>query len=115
MKIKITNQYLYHVQHRPGEEPYYDLFYLGIMGQTSRAYTLVQPDPLVIEVDVPDDFDPRQAQVAAVDRAIIELRAETENKLTELVRLRNELLAIEAPAARVPDPADNIEGHEVPF
>jgi hypothetical protein len=114
MKVKISNQFLYYVQHR-ATEGFFDLFYLGTMGETNPNYTLVYPNQIELEVEVPDDFDPREHQVAAIDRAITNLQAETSNKVTDLLRRKAELLAIEAPRAAVPDPADCIDGHDVPF
>ena len=114
MKVKISNRFLYYVQYG-ATEGFFDLYYLGTMGESNPNYTLVYPKQIELEVEVPDDFDPRQHQVAAIDRAIPNLQAETHNKVTNLLRRKAELLAIKAPRAAVPDPADGIDGHDVPF
>jgi hypothetical protein len=48
-----------------------------------------------IEVDVPDDFDPRPAAVAAIDKQIADKRAELTKEITELMERKNRLLCIE--------------------
>jgi len=47
-----------------------------------------------IEVDVPDDFDPRPAAAAAIDEQIATVRAELTEKVTELQGRKSRLLAI---------------------
>jgi hypothetical protein len=51
--------------------------------------------PLDIEVEVPDGFDPRPQQIAALDAKIEEARAAFTARLTELQDQKNRLLAIE--------------------
>jgi hypothetical protein len=46
-------------------------------------------------VEIPDDFDPRPAMLASVDKKIEEARAEFTARLTELQDRRNRLLALE--------------------
>jgi hypothetical protein len=48
-----------------------------------------------MEVEIPDDFDPRPAMLASVDKKIEEARAEFTKRLTELQDQRNRLLALE--------------------
>lgn len=52
--------------------------------------------PLDIEVEVPDNFDPRPKMVAALDAKIEETRAAFAARITELQEQRNRLLALEA-------------------
>jgi hypothetical protein len=47
------------------------------------------------EVDVPDDFDPRPAQIAALNAEIKSVRAEFTARINELQAQKARLLAIE--------------------
>ena len=98
--------HLYHVQWR-NDTPDYML----LNGKDSSDSTFTLVGPVTVECEVPDDFDPRPAKVASIDAQIQKLRAEHQNRLTELIRKRSELLAIDAPAAV----EDSIPGHSVPF
>lgn len=49
-----------------------------------------------ITMDIPDDFDPRLAQVAALEAQKRELQAKFSAAVTELNRKINELMALEA-------------------
>jgi hypothetical protein len=48
-----------------------------------------------IEVEIPDDFDPRPQQVAALDAEISKVRAEFTARINELQEQKARLLAIE--------------------
>lgn len=48
-----------------------------------------------IEVDIPDDFDPRPQQIAALDAEIKKTRAEFAARINELQEQKSRLLAIE--------------------
>ena len=48
-----------------------------------------------IEVEIPDDFDPRPQQVAALDKQIAQVRAEFTARINELQEQKQRLLAIE--------------------
>jgi hypothetical protein len=47
------------------------------------------------EVEIPDDFDPRPAQIAALDEQITKTRAEFTKRITELQEQKSRLLCIE--------------------
>jgi hypothetical protein len=48
-----------------------------------------------IEVEIPDDFDPRPQQIAALDEQIAKTRAEFTARINELQDQKSRLLAIE--------------------
>ena len=48
-----------------------------------------------IEVEIPDDFDPRPQQVAALDEEINRVRAEFTARINQLQEQKQRLLAIE--------------------
>ena len=102
---QVFTMYLYHRQWSPGDPPAYSLFASPDM--TDQHYTLMRP--VKVEVEVPDDFDPRPVKVAAIDEAIRDLRAEHQKALTDLILQRSELLAISVSVE------DSIPGHSVPF
>lgn len=52
--------------------------------------------PLSIEIEVPDDFDPRPAQVEAKRAEIRKVEAEFSKRVMELKAELNNLLALEA-------------------
>ena len=47
-----------------------------------------------IEVEIPDDFDPRPQQIAALDERIKQARAEFTARINELQEQKSRLLAI---------------------
>lgn len=49
-----------------------------------------------IEVEVPDNFDPRASQVATLQRQKVALMAEFQNRVTEIEREISQLTALEA-------------------
>lgn len=51
--------------------------------------------PVEVEVEVPDDFDPKAAEVAALRAEEVKLRAAYQARVTEIHRRINSLLAIE--------------------
>jgi hypothetical protein len=51
--------------------------------------------PHSIEVELPDDFDPRQLQIAALERERTALRATFQARITEIEEQISKLLAIE--------------------
>ena len=48
-----------------------------------------------IEVEIPDDFDPRPQQIKALDEQISKVRAEFTARINELQEQKSRLLAIE--------------------
>jgi hypothetical protein len=64
------------------------------MGKTDPNWTLI--DSHDIEVEIPDNFDPRPAKLAALRKLKQDVKAEFAAKVVEIDRRINELLAIEA-------------------
>lgn len=48
-----------------------------------------------IEVEIPDDFDPRGAQIAALEKEKTALRAAFQKSITDIERKISELLALD--------------------
>lgn len=63
---------------------------------TDCGYVNVMPHE--IEIEVPDDFDPRPQQVAALEAEKQKARAEFQKRVTEIDRKIQSLLAIEGGA-----------------
>jgi hypothetical protein len=60
---------------------------------TDKYYTAICP--VEVEVEIPDNFDPRPAKIAAIDAQIASVRAEMTARVTELMEQRSRYLAIE--------------------
>ena len=60
---------------------------------TPHGYINVMPHE--IEIEIPDDFDPRPQQVAALEAEKQKARAEFQKRVTEIDRQIQSLLAIE--------------------
>ena len=60
---------------------------------SEQGYVTVMPHE--IEIEVPDDFDPRPQQVAALEAEKQKARAEFQKRVTEIDRQIQSLLAIE--------------------
>lgn len=71
-----------------------DCYYFHGFEMTDYGYTTVMP--FSIEVDIPDDFDPIAAQVAALKAEKIKLMADFQNRVTEIERKISELTCLEA-------------------
>ena len=69
-------------------------FFSCDMGE--HGYINVMPHE--IEIEVPDDFDPRPQQVAALEAEKQKARAEFQKRVTEIDRQIQSLLAIEGAA-----------------
>jgi hypothetical protein len=52
--------------------------------------------PYAIDVDIPDDFDPRGKQVEMLQAEKIKLMADFQNRVTEIERKISELTCLEA-------------------
>ena len=63
------------------------------MGENSPDWVLVGPHDF--EVELPDDFDPRPAKLAALREQELQIRAEFAKNITDLQAQINKLLAIE--------------------
>jgi hypothetical protein len=73
------------------------------------GYTQVPVSEHTLICEIPDDFDPRAMQIAALEKAREQVRAEFARRITEIEAQINNLLAIEnSPAA----PVSIVEGAE---
>jgi hypothetical protein len=63
--------------------------------ERGTGYTQVPVCEHTIEYERPDDFDPRQLQVAAIDAQITAARADFAARITELQEQKNKLLCLE--------------------
>ena len=70
------------------------LFYKADMSDY-ESVRAVMIKPMEIEVDLPDDFDPRPAQIAALKAKQTKAAAEFHARNTEIMRQINELQALE--------------------
>lgn len=91
MKTSI-HMYLHQLQ-RGASKPSYHL--TGAKFSDDEDWAFVKE--IDVEVEVDDDFDPRQKKVAALEEKKIEIQAECQMQLTEIDRKISDLLAIEAP------------------
>ena len=85
--------YVYYIKYSFSPEPILEWNKSPDMGQHDPEWVKVGPHP--IEVECPDDFDPRPQQIAALDEKIKEVRAEFTARVTELQEQKNRLLALE--------------------
>jgi hypothetical protein len=90
---QLINGFVYYVKYDFSDEPQLHWNQSATMGNVAPAWVLVGPHNF--EVECPDDFDPRPAQIAALDHAIQLTRAEFTARLTELQEQKQRLLAIE--------------------
>lgn len=94
MKAKITG-FVYLVCWENGQQtPYWTQS--SQMAEADSKWVLVGPHDF--EIEVPDDFDPRPQQIAAIDAAIAETRAKLTARITELQEQRSRYLALELAA-----------------
>lgn len=69
-------------------------FSVFISDMSQYGYVLVG-EPQEFEYTIPANFDPVAGQLRALDKEETRLRAEFAKRITELQRIRNELLALE--------------------
>ena len=90
MKIKIAAHI--HYSKFPWEEKgEYQLFCIQFADDEHRVYIGEQ----MVEVEVPDDFDPRAQQIAALQNEKQKLMADTQHEITEIDRKISKLQALE--------------------
>lgn len=86
------NMNLYWVQYE-NSKPQLSLYDSPNMGEASPYWTLVRE--MEIDVEAPDDFDPRPQQIAALRAKKQEVLAETQAKVNNIEEQITRLLAIE--------------------
>jgi hypothetical protein len=92
----IQKGYVYYVKYDFDDKPHLAWHSSNTMGNHTAEWVLVGPQD--IEISCPDDFDPRPAQVAALDEQIAKTRAEFTARINELQDQKNKLLCLELSA-----------------
>jgi len=82
--------YAYHVDYGWGDPAEYRIYTSA--DQSDDNYTLI--GPVEVQIEVPDDFDPRPAKIAALEAKKQEIRAKFAAAMTEIERKISELQAI---------------------
>ena len=93
MKVKVTG-YVHHVQY-PWDEKASYAFFSSVMDQVDY-YTCVSQVPVEIEVEIPDNFDPRPKQIAALEEKKRKVQAEFAKRVAEIDDQISKYLAIAA-------------------
>ena len=93
MKIK-TTAHVYYEKYTWDKEPRYIVFSCKMEDTDSRTYIGEQQ----IEVEVPDKYDPRPAQIASLERHKQKVMADCQKTLMEINDRISKLQAIEYPA-----------------
>lgn len=91
MKVKIKS-YLLHVQYPWDSKPQYILSSSAM--ENTDYYSLVNKEPFEIEVEVPDNFDPRPQQIAKLEEQKRLIQAEFAKKVAEIDDQIKKYLAI---------------------
>jgi hypothetical protein len=91
MKIK-TTIYIFHSEYPWNDAPTYDIFSTKLDDTEHRAYVGSQE----IEIDVPDNFDPRAQQIAALEEEKKKVMALSQQAVTKINNRINNLKAITA-------------------
>ena len=74
---------------------YGEIVFYGCDMSKSESMACIMIKPLEIEVDIPDDFDPRPAQIKALQAKQTKAAADFHAMNTEIMRQINELQALE--------------------
>jgi len=90
MKVK-TTIHIYLSRHPWEGQGEYQVIYAKIDDDKYRTYVGMQE----IEIDVPDDYDPRAQQIVALEKQKTKITAEFQKSLTEINRSIGELQALE--------------------
>lgn len=85
MKIK-TTIHIFQSQYPWDDAQKYDIFSVKLDDSEHRAYIGEQE----IEIDVPDNFDPREKQIAALEKQKQKIMADYQKTVTDInVRINN--------------------------
>lgn len=93
MKVKITG-YVHHVQYPWQEKEEYAIF--SSVMDSADYYVCVSQEPVEVEVEVPDNFDPRPQKIAALEQKKREVKAEFAKRVAEIDDQISKYLAIAA-------------------
>jgi hypothetical protein len=89
MKIKVT-AHVHYVDY-PWDDDKFKLFSCKMDGDETHIYIASQE----VEIDVPDNFDPRPAQIAALMEQQTKAAADYQKTVTDIQRRISELQALE--------------------
>jgi hypothetical protein len=90
MKVKVTI-YIFYSQYAWEEKGEYLVFYAKIPDDDARTYVGQQE----IEIEVPDNYDPRAQKIAALEKHKQKVMADYQKTVTEINARISELQAIE--------------------
>ena len=93
MKIKLKIQ-IYHSQYAWQEKGEFLVFYAKVPDDDDRTHVCEQE----IEVEIPDDFDPRALKIAALEKQKRNIMANYQKTVTEINARISKLQAIECAA-----------------
>ena len=91
MKIK-TTAHIYYSKYPWEEKEQYFVFYAKVNDQEDRTYVGEQE----IEIEVPDNYDPRAQQIEALEKEKQKVMADYQKTVTEINDRINNLKAITA-------------------
>jgi len=90
MKITLT-AHIHYSKSRWDDEGEYQILYIKLSDTDDRVYIGEQQ----VEIEVPDDFDPRAKQIAALEKKKQEVMADFQNTITEINARISNLQALE--------------------
>ena len=90
MKIKLTAHIHYSKRHWQ-DEGEFQIFYIRLDDDDQRTYVGEQE----VEVEVPDNYDPRPGQIAALEKQRTKVMADYQKMVTEINDRISKLLALE--------------------
>lgn len=91
MKVKIEGVIEFKTSEY-GNDNYHGFFFHAL---EMSDYGYINVMPYTIEVEIPDEFDPRSAQIAALEKEKTALRAACQKSITNIERHISELLALD--------------------
>jgi hypothetical protein len=90
MKIKLT-AHIHYNKYSWEDKGEFQIWYAKLKDDEDRTYVCEQ----VVEVEVPDDYDPRAQQIAALEAQKKKVMAEYQKTVTDITERINKLQAIE--------------------
>lgn len=90
MKIKVT-AHVYHCKYSWEQKSKFLLFYVKVDDTDSMTHVSEQE----VEIEVPDNYDPRAQQIAALEAQKQKIMADFQQSVTDINRRISELSAVE--------------------
>ena len=91
MKIKIT-AYIHYAKYPWEDKGEFQIWYVKLNDDQDRTYVCEQE----IEIEVPDNYDPRAQQIVALEKQKQKVMADYQKTLTDITERINKLQAIAA-------------------